>query len=217
MKVLVVGASGKSGRAIVSELTARQHNVTAFVRKPPSDFAPAHPFVGNALDADAIRSAVLGHDAVVVALGISENAFRVRLRGPKHTPMHIRSIGTSNVIAAMRAHSVRKLVVQTAFGVGDTAAKLPPKWRLFFNLVLKPQIEDTAEQEQRVRSSDTDWVLIRPVSLTDSPQVGNALVSAEGTTVSIEVSRRTVAQVIADNVESNLNLRQCLSVSEAKA
>jgi hypothetical protein len=109
---------------------------------------------------------VRSQHAVIVTLGISENALRVRLAGPLGTAMGVRSRGTRNVITAMRQHGVGKLVVQTSYGVGTTRRKLPPLPRLFFWLVLRPQIADTERQERAVRASGLDWVIAQPVTLT---------------------------------------------------
>jgi nucleoside-diphosphate-sugar epimerase len=136
MKVLVVGATGGSGRATIEALLSRGHEVTAFARRADrlQTLPPQVKIVnGDAMNPDDLGRAVAGQDAVIVALGISESPFRVRLRGSAGTPMDIRSAGTRNVIAAMRQHGVRKLVVQTSFGVGETRQKLPFLYRLFFH------------------------------------------------------------------------------------
>ena len=173
MRVLVVGASGGSGRAAVEALLERGHEVTAFARRVDR-LGPARDRLvlvrGDATDAEQVDRVVRGQDAVVVTLGISENALRVRLLGSAGTPMDVRSRGTRTVIAAMRRHGVRRLVVQTSYGVGETRA-LPPWWqRLVFWLVLRPQIEDTERQDREVHASGLDWVLAQPVNLTDAEE-----------------------------------------------
>ena len=47
----------------------------------------------------------------------------------------------------MGTHGVRRLVVQSSFGVGETRGRLRLQERLFFSLLLKPQIVDTEVQE----------------------------------------------------------------------
>ncbi|MEU8896345.1 NAD(P)-binding oxidoreductase [Nocardia sp. NPDC048505] len=170
MQVLVVGSTGGSGRAAIDQLLAAGHEVTAFTRTPGGARRPGLRYaIGDALAAGDVDRAVAGHDAVVVTLGISENPLRVRLLGPAGTPMAVRSRGTANVVAAMRRYGVRKLVVLSAFGVGDSAPGLTLTNRLFYRVILAPQIADTERQEALVRSSGLDWVLARPVNLTDEP------------------------------------------------
>src|SRR5580704_6434221 len=109
MQILVVGATGGSGRATVEILAARGHVVTALARRPD----PGRPFpdgvrvvTGDATCASDLDSAVAGQEAVVVTPGIRENAVRVRLLGSANTPLHVRSVGTALVIEAMRRHGV---------------------------------------------------------------------------------------------------------------
>jgi uncharacterized protein YbjT (DUF2867 family) len=199
MRVLVIGSTGGTGRAVVEELGARGHTVTAFTRRAeafePRPWLTVH--TGDVMDPAAVDAAVSGHDAVVVTLGISENALAVRLRGPRRTPLDVRSAGTRNVVAAMRRHGVDRLVVQSTYGQGETAGRLTLVWRLAFGLVLAPQIRDTQRQEQVVRDSGLDWVLVQPVSLEDGHDAA-AFTSVEGVTTGMKVSRSAAARVLAD-------------------
>jgi uncharacterized protein YbjT (DUF2867 family) len=219
MKILVLGASGGSGRAAVEQLLARGHEVTVFARQVDASATPPRlRYVqGDALDAPAIEQVVAGQDAVVVTLGIRENALRVRLFGPARTRLDVRSAGTRNVITAMQKHGVRKLVVQTSYGVGATRDKLGFVNRLFFKIVLKPQIEDTELQNDAVSVSDLDWVLVQPVHLTDAEDDVPAFVSLSGETGEMQVSRRSLGRFLADAVSDVRFVRQTVSVSGARA
>lgn len=208
MKIVVVGATGGSGRAAVEELARRGHEVTALARQPERMTAPAgvRMIAGDALRAADLDEAVRGQDAVVVTLGIRENALAVRLRGRSTgTPLNVRSAGTAGVIEAMRRNGVRKLVVLSSYGVGESRNRLPWKWRTLFWLLLKPQIADTEVQEQLVRSSGVkEWVIAQPVALTDADSGASTplLASAEGEVRSMSVSRRSVARFLAEAVEN---------------
>jgi uncharacterized protein YbjT (DUF2867 family) len=221
MKVLVLGATGGSGRAAVEHLLAAGHNVTVFTRTAVEQNVNARAperlryFQGDALDPAAVEQAVAGHDAVVVTLGIRENALRVRLLGPARTPLDVRSAGTRHVIAAMRKHGVRRLVVQTTYGVGETRDKLGLIDRLFFTLILKPQIADTELQNQAVSASDLDWVIAQPVHLTDAEEDAAPFVSTAGETKKLKVSRGSVGRFLADAVASPAFVRKTVSVSGA--
>jgi hypothetical protein len=216
MQILVVGATGGSGRATVEALSARGHRVTALVRRLDA----GHPFPsgvrvieGDATRADDIDRAVAGQDAVVVTLGIREPALKVRLLGSARTPLNVRSVGTALVIGAMRRHDVRKLVVQTSYGVGSTRSRLSLKWRAIFALLLKPQIADTEVQELAVRTSGLDWVVAQPVALTDGVESEAPFTSPDGTVRSMAISRRRVATFLAEATESAVFNRQVVSLS----
>ena len=118
----------------------------------------------------------------MVTLGIRENALRVRLRGPAGTAADVRSIGTAHVVAAMARHGVRRLVVQTSYGVGPTRDRLRWIERLFFALVLAPQIADTERQQALVEASALDWVVVQPVHLVDGADDAAPFASSTGDT-----------------------------------
>jgi uncharacterized protein YbjT (DUF2867 family) len=200
--VLVVGATGGSGRAAVAALVERGHEVTAFARRASTAFERrpgVRPLDGDATVAGDVDRAVRGQDAVVVTLGISEHPLRVRLLGSAGTPLEVRSRGTAAVVAAMAEHGVRRLVVQSSYGVGETRDRLPPSSRLVFALLLRPQIADHERQERIVRGSGLDWTLVQPVYLTDGDEP--AAVSGTGDTEGMRVSRRALGRVLADLAE----------------
>lgn len=200
MKVLVFGATGGSGRAAIEHLVEQGHEASAFTRSPaaPGDGRPrVRAIVGDVMDPHAVERAVQGHDAVIVTLGIRENPVRVRLLGPARTPLDVRSTGTRNVIQAMRKHGLRKLVVQTSYGVGDTRSRLRLSDKLFLELLLKPQIADTEEQNACVAGSGLDWTLVQPVHLTNAADDRMPFVSTTGDVGRNQVSRSSVGRFLA--------------------
>jgi nucleoside-diphosphate-sugar epimerase len=216
MKILVIGATGGSGRAVTTELLGRGHTVTAFSRHASSlrldgDLRAVD---GDATRHDDVATAMSGQEVVVVTLGISESAIRVRLRGAGSTADDVRSRGTRVVVDAMRGAGVGRLVVQSSYGVGPTRPLLGLADRAFFALVLKPQIADTERQEQIVRSTgpDVDWTIVQPVHLTDGA-VTEARVTPDGVIGGRTISRGGVATVLADAAEGRHGTRRTLSVS----
>ena len=216
MKVLVIGATGGSGLAATRSLLARGAQVTAFARHPDA-LPPLHgqltKMAGDATRFEDIDRAVAGHDAVVVTLGIRENPMRVRLLGSAHTSMDVRSQGTRHVIEAMHRHGVRRLVVQSSYGVGATQGRLPFVVKLVFALMLRPQIRDTARQEDAVRDSGLDWVLVQPVNLTDEAVMEPAFASADGDYQSMKVSRLQVGEFLADTALSDKHVGESVALS----
>lgn len=199
-KILVVGATGGTGRATIDALVERGHRVTAFSRHAESVEHSSYrvtPLNGDATKPEDVDRAVAGHDAVIITLGITENPLRVRLFGTARTPLDVRSVGTRNVITAMRKHGVCRLVVQSSYGVGQTRDSL--RWidRLFFSLLLKPQIADTEVQELEVRESGVDWVLAQPVHLTDEEIEELPYASSDGEVREWKISRKGVARFLA--------------------
>lgn len=236
MDVLVVGATRGSGLAITRELVAAGHRVTAFGRTASTAFAApvartdagpdaqpgsVRPVDGDALDPEAVTKAVAGQDAVVVTLGISDNPLAVQWLHRSSTAPDVRSRGTRNVVEAMRETGVRRLVVQSTYGLGDSWAHLDLTWKLVFRFVIGRQFTDSGRQEDVVRASGLDWTLVRPVSLTDSPDdgadgsddVAPAHVTTDDTRRGLKVSRAQLARVHAGALSDPGTVGATLSVS----
>jgi putative NADH-flavin reductase len=71
MKVVVFGASGKTGRLVVAQAVQRGDDVIAFVRDASKQWFPdaVHVVQGSPSDAHAVEPALVGADAVISALG----------------------------------------------------------------------------------------------------------------------------------------------------
>ena len=220
MKVLVVGGSRGTGAAVATELAERGHLVTAYARSASGDGQgneKVRYVEGDVLDREELGKAMIGQDAVVVTLGISDNPFRVRLTRRATSPLDIRSRGTREVIRAMRDHGVQRLVVQSTYGIGETYAQLPLALKLFFTLAIRPQVDDHERQERLVRESDLSWTIMRPVVLNDEPATLPAHVGTNDRVKSMKVARRQVAEVTADALETEEFAGHVLSVSAAAA
>lgn len=215
MNILVVGASRGSGATVVRALAAAGHRVTAFARTATGagfgDDVVAYD--GDVMDPDDLAKAMVGQEAVVVTLGISDNPLKVRYLRRASTPLTIRSAGTRRVVEAMQEAGVRRLVVQTTYGVGESRRHLNWQFRLVFALLLRPQIKDTGVQEQVVRASGLDWTLVRPVSLTDDETTAPAHVSQHDGRLGLYVARGQVARVHAAALADPRTIGQTLSVS----
>src|SRR5258707_6073972 len=114
MKVLVIGAAGKSGEALVNEALAAGHKVTAFVRGAAQyKKANVRVVAGDVLDAAAVDVAVAGQDAVIDALG-------------GKTPWKVTTMETSaahNIVDAMLRNGVRTLLKISVVGSDECVKK----------------------------------------------------------------------------------------------
>ena len=111
--ILVLGATGPTGRLIVRDAQARGWNVTALVRSPDKtgDLKGVRLVSGDARDVNTLRQALAGQDAVVSALGTPASPFR---------EVTLLSTATRALVEAMKAERVSRLVVLTGIGAGDS-------------------------------------------------------------------------------------------------
>jgi len=197
-KILVLGATGGTGRLIVSEALARGYDVTALVRSPERgrDLKSAKLIVGDARDETALRDALKGRDAVVSALGTPASPFR---------EVTLLSTVTRSLVSAMRAEHVSRLVCITGIGAGDSAGHGGFLFdKLIFPMLLRKVYADKDRQEAIVRDSGLDWVLVRPSVLNDKPgrdkvRALTDLFGYRGGTI----SRADVARFVLDQVRDD--------------
>ena len=214
MRIIVFGATGGTGRATISALAAAGHRVSAFARDPSKlSGAPAIEAVrGDAMQAADVAAAMPGHDAVIVSLGNSQNPFAMLLGARRTTPRDICEVGTRNVIAAMRQCATRRLVVVSAFGIGNPGA-LPLAFRLFYRTVLREHMADKEKQEILVKASGLDWTLVQPVGLTDGKATGNWLADTAGKIRGQQISRADVAAFLVTTLEGDTHHRVTVALS----
>ena len=180
----MVGGSRGTGAQVVRLAMAAGHEVTSVSRSGTSP----HPGVGrdvtvDALDADVLRKAGAGADAVVLTVG-----------GAKGSDRH-RAEVTKSIIQAMRLAGVRRLIVQSSLGVGDSLELMPAPARVFARTVLASALADHAEQEAAGAASGLDWTVVRPGGLSDGPATGAyvAQETTEGRPMKGRISRADVA------------------------
>lgn len=166
-RILIIGATGGTGRELVAQALERGYTVTAFVRTP-AKLQIQHPQLkivqGDVLDSASVEDAIRGQDAVVSALGHKKF----------YSLSRVQSDGMANVLRAMKAHNVPRLICETALGIGDAAGRLGLIPTLtFVPLVLPIYFWDKARQEQLIAASDREWVIVRPGILTNKPKRGS--------------------------------------------
>jgi putative NADH-flavin reductase len=186
MKVLIIGATGATGRVLMREALEQGHEVTALARNPsalaPEDHRP-RVLQGNALDASEVEAAVAGQDAVLSALGTRSTR-----------PTTLFSQSTHNLISAMNKHGVRRLVCITGIGAGESKGHVGFLYdRIMLPFVVKNIYEDKNRQEEAIKQSDLEWVIVRPARLTDEAAKGEYRVYLGGSYTAKTISRADVA------------------------
>src|SRR5215212_9667148 len=185
MRLVIFGATGGTGRRLVERAIAEGHEVTALVRNP-SRMAVRHQrlkiVVGDAFDPEQVREAVAGNEAVISVLGSRQPSNPLRPHSPGD-PNGPASAGSGNIIAAMQEYGLRRFVCQTAWGVGESK-QAPGLAGAFFMKVLVPPLlrdeyADKEAQERIVRESDLEWIIVRPMILTNGPWTNDYRVAVD--------------------------------------
>ncbi len=205
MKLVLFGATGKSGLEIVKQSLAKGDVVTAFVRDPSKlevEGDNLKVITGDIFDVASVSQAIQGQDAVVCALGSSEL---------KKTT--VRAEGTKNIIQGMKENKVKRLVIISAMGVGESWDTLSGINKFFFATLLKSAREDHEAQETAVKDSGLDWTIIRPSGLVDTPRTGIYDAGENIPAKTSRIARADVADLILKELEQNTNIGKALTIS----
>jgi putative NADH-flavin reductase len=208
-KLLVFGASGLTGHHVVSEALAQGYDVTAFVRSPEKLTARGDRLrvaTGNTVDdPESVTRAMDGQDVVISAIGAGKSF--------KAAGLIARSM--RNVVGAMEAEGVRRLIWTSAFGVGDTRRDAPLVPRIFMATLLRGIYADKLAAETFLRQRNLDWTLVCPTGLTDAAGAGTyrAGERLDLRGVFPTVSRSDVAKFIMTQVEDRTYLNKEVLVS----
>ncbi|MEO8683870.1 MAG: SDR family oxidoreductase [Devosia sp.] len=202
-RILVLGATGGTGRLIVKQAVAKGYEVTALVRSPEkaADLRGATLVVGDARNEGDLRKALKGQHAVISALGTPASPFK---------EVTLLSIATRALVGAMKAENVSRLVAITGMGAGDSVGHGGFAFdKLIFPLLLRKVYADKNRQEAIIRESGLDWVLVRPAILNDKPGHGSVRTLEElshfhgGT-----ISREDVASFVLEQAQATTWLQR---------
>jgi biliverdin reductase/flavin reductase len=152
MRVVIFGATGKTGKTLLSKTLSQGHQVTAMVRDVSKiNMITSNLKVkqGDVLDKVAVQTAISGQDVVFCTLGT----------GLDLSPTTVLSNGTRNIVEAMQAHKVKRIVC------------LLSGWLFYptFPPIFKNITEEHTRQLEILKKSGLEWVAVCPPQITDDP------------------------------------------------
>ena len=168
MKLLILGATGPTGRHLVDLALRSGDSVTALVRNPAGlgDLADrVAPVTGDATAHRDVSGAAVGHDAIVSVLGRGNS---VRADG-------LFTRASAAVLGAAAEAGVPRLVWLSSFGVGHTFGWSSTAQKLIYSTLLRSLYADKAIADECIRSSVLDWTVVLPTKLTHGPAKGTFL------------------------------------------
>jgi len=174
--LLVLGASGHTGRRFVEMALARGHRITALVRSMAT--LPAKQglrvIVGDVLDPITLQQAAQGMDGVVSCLGI-------RKQNPSDpwsaliSPLDLTTRSAANMVAAMRQNGINRCVAISSAGIGDSWPMVHPELQKLIETSNVAKIfQDLNTMEDVLAQSGLDTLAIRPVAVVDAEETGRA-------------------------------------------
>ena len=208
LNIAIFGSTGGTGRELVGQALERGHDVRALARSPLKlsllmDYVTV--IRGDVLtDHDRIEKTVQQTEAVLVALGTD----LIRRDDP------VESEGTRNIISAMKSQGVKRLIVESAFGVGESRDYMRPPALKMMETILGPILEDKERQESLVRASGLDYVIVRPPTLSKGQLTGVYKIGEKLEPRMISrISRADVAHFMLNQLDHPRNLGRAVTIA----
>ncbi len=209
MKLVVFGATGRTGVPLVQQALDAGHQVVGFVRNPakmPLTHERLTLVQGDVTNAEDVQRAITPDvDAVLSTLAPTKGA------APDMLPR-----AAEHIIAAMQQAGVMRLVYMTGAGV-DAPQDQPKLFNHFIKFALKTMAGEVLRQSalsvDKVRASDRDWVVVRAPMLTDGDYSGNIRVGWVGVNTGPRLARADAAAFMLAQANGTAHLRQAPVIS----
>ena len=200
MNIVVLGATGGTGRLVVEQALAAGHTVTALVRSPeklPMSHANLRVVAGSATNTESVAHALEGADAVISTLGGGGSVI---------------ADSTAAIVAAARQTGVRRVVMLSSWLVERD--RMSPVLRLASGVAMGGLIKDKSAGEQLLRKSDLDWTIVYASTLADGPATGSTVLP-EGSnwSMSQRIARADVAAWLLRAATSPETSRRTVSIT----
>src|SRR5260370_13289245 len=214
--MVILGECGANGRWRVGKALGQGYDVTAFARNA-AGVTTQHVRLsivrGDVFQKAPVQEAVANQDAVLCAIG-GHDRLRVALSGHPRAP-GLCTIGTSNILDAMKTCGVSRLICLSAWGIGESKGRVPVIFRdVIFPLLMKEEYEDKEAQEQLIQQSNLDWTIVRPARLTNGPRTGRYRMQASlEFSLRSSISRADVADGMLRQLTDSTFLHTCLELS----
>ncbi len=199
MKILILGATGGTGKHLVTQALAAGHTVTALVRNPEAAGLSGSGLKlvkGLATNAADVAAAVAGQDAVLSALG------------PRTKTDPVCPEAAQATVAAMKQHGVKRVIWISAGGVGDSEPQFRAASFIFaaviMPLVFKKPYANHLRAEEVLRASGLEFTIPRPVQLVDAGATGKAVAVpiGSGRVTKLKVARSDLAAWMLSELQS---------------
>jgi len=215
-KILILGATGRTGKHAIPYALANGYEVVAMVRNPAKITVKSDNLTiitGLPTKLEVVRKAMKGCDAVLSLLGPLPHGGAISIRKIDRPRILERSI--SNVLVAMLEYHIKRIMILSTVGAGDSWKYNPWYVKLLATLTnFKVIFEDHNAQENLIQASGTNWTIARPVGLNENETMGTLAVTYDHTPRPFQISRKLLAKFLIDNLYSETYMHKAPMLSE---
>ena len=208
MKIAVIAADGRSGRAFVDEALKRGHRVRAGIfRQNPFEANPSLEVATcNATNLDVVRKLIVGQDAIVSLIGHTKGAAK-----------DVQTHAIENVVNAAKEIDVKRIVSLTGTGVrfpGDVITFLDVFLNTSIKIIDPARVRDGINHAEVLKASGLDWTILRVLKLQNVPEKPFAL--TENGPTKPYVGRAEVAKALVDILEAKTFIQKAPIISKSR-
>jgi uncharacterized protein YbjT (DUF2867 family) len=214
MKILLLGATGRTGKHIIEEALKRGHSIAAIARNPEKlkDFK-IDIIQGTPYNHETMEKAIIGCEAVINTLNVSRKSDNpwASLAAPKD----MISKSASNAIKAMDKSGIKRFVALSTIGAGRSWKTSPGILKFIVSISnLRFAFQDHGKQEEILENSATEYTICRAPMLSAKINDTGAVATPEGKRPASSVlSRNSAAEFFLQIIENNEHIRETISLS----
>ncbi len=196
-RIALFGASGKTGQQFLDQAIAKGYHVKALVRTPEKITLQSDQLSvikGDVLDPDAVAKTIADTDLVVSLFG-----------HVKGSPEWLQTNGTQNIVAAMKARGLKRVISLSGGGLPFPAYDQPKfadkMIRTIMKIVVPKVLNDAIAHAEVLQKSGLSWTIVRGPRLLDGDKRGQYRVGWVGVNASTSINRADLADFILRLVE----------------
>jgi putative NADH-flavin reductase len=212
MKLVIFGATGFSGQAILKLALTKGYQVTVLVRNK-STITIKHDNLtiiqGKVLDRNDVKKALENQDAVIQCLGVGGKG--------DGKPTTFISEANKIIVDEMEKQKVSRLIAMSNFGAGNSLSFQPwffTKFILpYFMKWLKVIIDDKNRMEPTIMNSELEWTIVRCPNIVDKAPKGNVHATLDGKGLKLSITLGDMAEFIVHQLTDSTYSKQAPSIS----
>jgi putative NADH-flavin reductase len=214
--ILLFGATGRTGKEVLTYALANGYKVTALIRSPEKITEKSDNLTiikGFSTNIDDVRQAMKNCDRVISALNPISEKDMLSLKSIE--PPRVLEKSIQNAIVCMGENNIKKIATVSSIGIGETYLLSPWFMRMLGKITnFKHSYDDHNAQEALLMNSNLDWVITRPVSLNNNASLQNLVIDYNKKPSSFKISRKQLAKFLVDCLETEVYFRKAPILSE---
>lgn len=214
MKILLLGATGRTGKLVIEEAIRRGHKISAIARIPEKlkdyqiDITKGTPY-----DFETLEKALSGCEAVINTLNISrksDNPWAGLV-----SPRDLISKSATNCVTAMMKAGIKRYVAISTIGAGSSWKTTPAALKFIVSISnLKYAFRDHGKQEEILKNSSIEYTICRAPMLSNEINIKGAVAVKEGENPpKMVLSRNSAAEFFIKIIENKDHIREIVSLS----